>query len=653
MKNKMFLLFLIFPFSTVLAQQYQWTWMRGDVTPDKTGVYGIRGNTSAANKPGARTSAATCTDISGNLWLFGGYVHTNLGNLQLNDLWKYVPSTNQWTWISGDSINQPSVYGRKDVAATSNQPGAREGALTWADASGNLWLFGGRSYMRSTFTSWILNDLWKYMPSTGLWTWISGDSVGNQAGVYGTKGIPSSVTVPAVRTSSVGWTDASGNLWLFSGNGVYGNTLANEYNDLWKYTVATGLWTWVGGDSTSNQRGVYGTKGTPAPFNMPGARRGAVHWTDASGNIWLFGGEGFATASTGGYPIRSLNDLWKYSPATGWWTWVSGDSLLDQTGNYGRLGIEAATNKPGARNFAIGAIDSSGNLLLFGGYGFVTVPDPYMTVYTSGNLNDLWKYSPSTGLWTWIKGSSMTDDKGRYGAIGTTADYYTPGSRQGAVGWSGPSHSLWLFGGFGPTITASGYLSDLWKYSISVASPLPVQFSRFIAQKQQQTVILEWTTAQEQNSRYFVVERSSGGTVYDSIGKVAAKGTISISTNYSFNDTEPLQGTNYYRLKQLDLDGMFVYSAIARVVMGKDAAHFTVVSNPVQNTLQLNLQLPSNQKFVMQVRDVNGRMLLSKVDMGRTGSSVYSLSIGHLATGTYYIQVQSESISGTKSFIIK
>ncbi len=628
MKPALILLFSLLSFSSVSAQIYQWTRVSGDITGNQPGVYGIKGIASSANRPGARGSAAGWTDTSGNLWLFGGYVYTTRGNTDLNDLWKYVPSANQWTWISGDSIYQPGVYGTKGIAASTNLPAARNEAVTWTDASGNLWLFGGRTYGGLNRGSAVYNDLWRYTPSTGWWTWMSGDSIGNQKGVYGTRRIPSSTNKPGVKAGAVGWTDTSGNLWLFGGDGVFGTNTYTEFNDLWMYDPSSEQWTWVSGDSTSNQPGVYGTKGTANSFTKPGARKRAVHWTDASGNLLLFGGDGYATTIS---PQGYLNDLWKYSPSTGWWTWMSGDSLAGQTGTYGIQGTEAAPNKPGARNAAVSWTDLSGNLLLFGGYGYVSGSGPF--VYYSGSLNDFWKYSPSTGRWTWMSGSNSVNQGGSLS---------TPGSRAGAVAWTVPSGNLWMFGGSG--------LSDLWKYSVAT-TPLPIQFSSFTAQKQQQAVLLNWITAQEQNSRYFIIERSPDAMVYDSIDKVTAMNRVSSSINYSFIDKDPLQGTNFYRLKQVDQDGRFLYSAIAKIIIKEDAAHFTVVQNPVQNTMQLSVQLPSARKLIMQVRNISGHLLLSKEDMGRKGSSVHFLSIGHLASGAYLINVQMGNVNSTKSFI--
>lgn len=133
------------------------------------------------------------------------------------------------------------------------------------------------------------------------------------------------------------WADTTGNLWLFgAGPGV-----TPAMNTLWKYDRGTGYWTWVTGSNTPNQAGVYGTKGVATASNVPGARYGSVSWTDASGNFWLFGGTSGDTSA--------FNDLWKFDPAAGLWTWVSGSSSEGQAGVYGTQGVAAASNVPGSR----------------------------------------------------------------------------------------------------------------------------------------------------------------------------------------------------------------------------------------------------------------------------------------------------------------
>jgi N-acetylneuraminic acid mutarotase len=442
------------------AQVNEWTWMSGSDTENESGVYGTKGVPAAGNVPGAREWAVSWTDSSGNLWLFGGYGYSVDRFGDLNDLWKYAPSTGEWTWISGsNSADQPGVYGTKGMPAAGNMPGSRDTAVTWTDLSGNLWLFGGYGYGANGLP-YPLNDLWKYTPSIVEWAWMSGSNSVNQPSVYGTKGVPAAGNVPGARELAVSWTDSSGNLWLFGGVG-YDAKNSGYLNDLWKYTPSTGEWTWMSGSDTSGgQPGVYGTKGVPAVGNVPGARNSAVTWTDANGNLWLFGGFGFD--GVGGHD--PLNDLWKYGPSTGEWTWMSGSDSVDQSGVYGTKGVPAAGNVPGARFLTVSWTDSSSNLWLLGGE--VAIPHG-----NGGNVNDLWKYTPSTGEWTWMSGSNSWNQPGVYGTMGVPSTGNVPGARSSDVGWTDSSGNLWLFGGIHENADgSSGSLNDLWKYGTTTVS---------------------------------------------------------------------------------------------------------------------------------------------------------------------------------------
>ena len=130
--------------------------------------------------------------------------------------------------------------------------------------------------------------------------------------------------------------------------------------------------------------GVYGTLGQSAKTNMPGSRYSGVGWTDASGNLWLFGGNGYDSAATAAAQFEGwLNDLWRYDPTAGSWTWEAGSNIENASGAYGTLGQPAATNVPGSRFAAAVWTDTNHNVWLFGGYG-------YDSVSLGGGLNDLW-----------------------------------------------------------------------------------------------------------------------------------------------------------------------------------------------------------------------------------------------------------------------
>jgi len=365
-----------------------------------------------------------------------------------------------FTWASGPSSTLLNGnYGTQGVPSATTVPGARNGSVAWTDSSGNFWIFGGSGYdFGSGSGPAPLNDLWKYSPSNGEWTWVSGSNTVGAGGVYGAKGTSTSTNTPGARDGAVTWTDSSGKVWLFGGTGYDSTgTFEGPMNDLWIYSPSSGEWTWVGGSNTELAPGVYGTQGTSASTNTPGARCNAVIWKDANGNLWLFGGFGVDSGTVQGF----LNDLWEYSPTSGQWTWVSGSSTVNASGNYGTQGLVAATNVPGSRTEAMGWTDANGNFWLFGGLQSATagvIPD----------LNDLWMFSPSSGEWVWEGGSNVPNATGVYGTQGVAAAANMPGARQDSTTWTDAAGNLWLFGGSeAGSNNAVGYLNDLWEYSTS------------------------------------------------------------------------------------------------------------------------------------------------------------------------------------------
>jgi N-acetylneuraminic acid mutarotase len=384
----------------------------------------------------------------------GGGTGTTL-TTDVTDVTVVCSDYGQWTWEGGlSTANSSGLYGTQNAAAASNAPGARYDSSSWTDSSGNLWLFGGYGY-NATGNLGSLNDLWRYSPSTGLWTWISGGTGDNASGVYGTLGTAAATNAPGARYSASSWIDATGNLWLFGGYGYDATGVAGYLNDLWEFNPGTGLWTWVSGGNGDNASGIYGTLATAAATNAPGARYSANTWFDASGNMWLFGGIGYA--STGG--VAYLNDLWRYSPTSGQWTWVGGAEVGNASGVYGTQSTPAAGDVPGARQAASSWIDSAGTLWLFGGYG-------YDSAGNLENLNDLWRYLPNAGLWIWIDGGSVGNASGVYGTQGSVSASTVPGARSAASSWTDSSGNFWLFGGSGYDSTGGvGDLYDLWQYN--------------------------------------------------------------------------------------------------------------------------------------------------------------------------------------------
>ena len=348
-----------------------WTWVSGSDAGDQPPIYNDLD--PANNDPGSRNYPISWTDSNNNLWLFGGAVsQTGI----LNDLWKF-DGTN-WTWVSGSNIGQQKgVYGTMGIVAPSNVPGGRYNSVSWTDSNDNLWLFGGGGYdsvVVGGFTT-QLNDLWKFDGSN--WIWVSGSNIGNQPGTY--NDADPANNVPGGRSYVVSWIDSSDNLWLFGGYGFDSTGSYYYLNDLWKFDGNN--WILVSGSDIISQPGIYGTKGTANPLNVPGARAGSVSWKDSNDNLWLFGGWGFDS----GGAETTFNDLWKFDGTN--WTWVSGSD----TGAGAAVGTYSdalqANNSPGGRGDSVSWISNNGNPIIFGGWGFDSAG-------VEGHLNDLWRYEP-------------------------------------------------------------------------------------------------------------------------------------------------------------------------------------------------------------------------------------------------------------------
>ena len=363
----------------------------------------------------------------------------------------------------GNIFGQTGVYGTLGTPAPGNIPGGRQYSATWVDGNGNLWLFGGGgTYTNGDFD--YLNDLWEFNPSTNEWAWMSGSdtitcgsTVCGPSGSYGALDTPAVGNVPGGRQSAVSWIDSKGNLWLFGGYGIDASGNIGFLNDLWEFNPSNMEWAWMGGGSAVNQPGVYGALDTFAAGNIPTARQTAVSWIDGKGNFRLFGGN-----VNGSNLDASLNDLWEYSPTTNEWAWVGGSATEDQQGTSGVLGTPAAGNIPGSRFGSAEWTDSHGNFWLCGGYGYDADGYDY--------LDDVWEFSPSTGEWAWMGGADTASEYAVYGTLGTAAAGNIPGSRYSSSNWTDLDGNLWLFGGFGFTLSAPpSFLNDLWELNLATS----------------------------------------------------------------------------------------------------------------------------------------------------------------------------------------
>jgi len=181
--------------------------------------------------------------------------------------------------------------------------------------------------------------------------------------------------------------------------------------------------------------------------------------------------------------------------------------------------------------------------------------------------------------------------------------------------------------------------------------PLPVELINFDATYNGKSVDVKWSTASETNNDYFTVLRTTDGMNYSSIGTLQslAPGGNSISALlYSLNDATAKIGTNYYRLKQTDLNGDYNYSAIVPVTIGNNDVPFTVTPNPAKNTIDLFYEADGTIS-VLKITDARGKEIYAEQLENVAGKQKHTININKFPAGIYFMALTT----GTKTQRVK
>jgi hypothetical protein len=165
----------------------------------------------------------------------------------------------------------------------------------------------------------------------------------------------------------------------------------------------------------------------------------------------------------------------------------------------------------------------------------------------------------------------------------------------------------------------------------SNGASLPVELLYFYGEKQGEDVQLSWQTATELNNSHFDVEWSKDGVNFEKIGEVAGAGTTNDIQFYDFLHTTPVDGQNYYRLRQVDFDGKFEFTNIIQVVFdGASRTTINVFPNPATDYLKIE----SSESSLMQMFDIQGRLFVEQQI-----STYENIDISQLPSGTYFVKV--------------
>jgi hypothetical protein len=190
--------------------------------------------------------------------------------------------------------------------------------------------------------------------------------------------------------------------------------------------------------------------------------------------------------------------------------------------------------------------------------------------------------------------------------------------------------------------------------STEVANPLPVQFLSFSGRTIEGENHLFWETASEYNAMNYEVEHSTDGEQFKTIGSVEASGNSTQEQKYTFIDATPSAGWNYYRLKQIDLDGEYKYfkNLVAlQIDPDKMPLNFSIYPNPSHGGSWLNIMKGNNLPVMIKIYDLSGKLVLSRQLELESLSSEIELNAPDLKSGVFIVEISQGAIRKIKRMI--
>lgn len=186
-----------------------------------------------------------------------------------------------------------------------------------------------------------------------------------------------------------------------------------------------------------------------------------------------------------------------------------------------------------------------------------------------------------------------------------------------------------------------------------VSTPLPIELLNFDGTAENRIIELNWRTATEINNDYFTVEKSNDGVNFTILGAIKAINSTNSISSYQLNDNKPNKGTNYYRLKQTDLDGTFEYSKIINIEFYK-TFDFSIYPNPLNsgNSLSITFDKKYASQIELNIYDATGKNVLIK-NIDATDQTEVKLDNLNLPSGIYLIQFSNDYINSIKKLIVE
>jgi Secretion system C-terminal sorting domain/FG-GAP repeat len=556
------------------------------------GQQGPKLDGSDSSGPAAQGNAVAIS-ADGNTVLFGGYKDgTNQGAA-----WVFTRTGTSWT-----------QQGSK-LVGTGNSGAAGEGYSVGLSADGNTAILGG--YLDNSFAG----AAWVFTRNGSTWSQQGNKLVANDE--KGSSYLGHSVALSADGNTAIigGFLDSTGTgaAWIFTRSGT-------------TWTQQGGKLVGTGGTGASYQGYSVGLSadgntaiiGGPDDNSAQGAAwiftRSGSTWTQEGSKLVGSGNTGAAyqgvsvalsadgnTAIIGGSQDNSFNGAaWVFTRSGSVWTQQG--SKLAGTGNTGAAG----------QGFAV-SISADGNIAIVGG--------------GSDNLSAgaSWIFTRSGSSWS------------QHGNKLVASDYKGDASQGNSVGISADGMTA-VVGGLNDN---SGE-GAAWIY-VPTGS-LPVSLISMDGQNTGFINTINWTTAYEESSDYFGVERSIDGINYTEVGtvKAADNSALNITYHYSDNISSVTSDIYYYRLRLVDLSGSVSYSGTIRIDLGNSEFRAVVSPNPFTDNLRVNIEDPTQEPAELTVKDLNGKLVgQMNIALIKGDNSIFINEIDNSPGGIYFITIKT------------
>jgi hypothetical protein len=176
--------------------------------------------------------------------------------------------------------------------------------------------------------------------------------------------------------------------------------------------------------------------------------------------------------------------------------------------------------------------------------------------------------------------------------------------------------------------------------------PLPITLLNFTAQPQGPQVLLRWQTAMENNNDHFEVERSADAVTFQFLASVASYGNSTTKQSYQAIDPSPYRAFNYYRLRQVDKDGIANYSKIVSVDISTSETGFSIQvrPNPARQAVTIDLVSPRNISAMVSLYNSEGKLINRRFYPLVAGLNQLTWDISHLSAGIYYCKAENTGL---------